>query len=446
MSQLRPCKVIISGGGLAGLVLALTLEKAGVDYQLLEAYPDIIPKVGCGICILVNALTILDQLGCYDDLAARSTALSTIDTRSSDGESLATSKNWETILPERYGYPFLWMERSTILQVMYEHIVDKSKILTGKRVQSVENTEDGVEVTTTDGSVYHGDIIVGADGINSGVRREIQRHATERSLGPEYTEQNVVSATYGCMYGMSPGLPGLPEACLDFRVNKRSSSLIGTGVEDRTFWFLYKHLGRTFTGADIPRFNGEDSLKVAKEHWDETISPGIKLSNLYESKKDVLFSAMPEFVFSKWHLDRMIILGDAAHQMSSITAQGGGQAMESVACLANNIIPALSDNSKTGKLSADEINAIFDRTQEIRLPQARKIVASAHQRQLMDTMETPELEDLMLNKFPKIMANILVQRWDDAFADAISFDIFPAPVRLQTARDKRATESDTPRL
>ncbi|KAJ5116787.1 monooxygenase [Penicillium angulare] len=460
MSQLRPCKVIISGGGLAGLGLALTLEKAGVDYQLLEAYPDIIPKVGSGICILVNALSILDQLGCYEDIAARSTPLETIDFRASDGESLATSANWETVLPEKYGYPFLWMVRSTILEVMYEHIVDKSKILTGKRVESVQNSEDRVEVTTTDGSVYHGDIIIGADGVNSSVRREIQRHATQRNLGPEYTEQNGKSnltfqyhianistelpATYGCMYGMSPALPGLPKACLDFRVNKRSSSLIGTGPEDRTFWFLYKHLGRTFNGAEIPRFNQEDSLKVAKEHWDEVISPGIKLSDLYESKKTVLFSAMPEFVFSKWHLDRMFILGDAAHPMSSIIAQGGGQAMESMACLVNNLIPALSDDSKTGKLSADEINAIFERTQEMRLPKIKSIVATAHQRQRMDTMETPELEDLMLNKFPKIMCDVLVQRWNDAFLDATSLDIFPTPVRLQTARDTRVPE--TPRL
>src|SRR3569623_1614714 len=103
---------------------------------------------------------------------------------------------------------------------------------------------------------------------------------------------------------MSPKLPGTPEACLGFRVNKQSSSILGTGPENRTFWFLYKNLGRKFHGPEIPRFNQEDLAKAVKEHWDETIMPGVRISDLYESKKDVIYSAMPEFVFSKWQLHR----------------------------------------------------------------------------------------------------------------------------------------------
>ena len=82
------------------------------------------------------------------------------------------------------------MDRSSILKVIYGHIVDKSKVLTNKRVESVRNTAHGVEVTTTDGSIYTGDMVIGADGVHSRVRQEIQRHAGERGLGDEYMEAN----------------------------------------------------------------------------------------------------------------------------------------------------------------------------------------------------------------------------------------------------------------
>jgi 2-polyprenyl-6-methoxyphenol hydroxylase-like FAD-dependent oxidoreductase len=70
-----------------------------------------------------------------------------------------------------------------VLQVLYENIHDKTKILTKKRVEKVEMTDDGVVVTTSDKSFYKGDILVGADGIHSSVRGEMWRIANETSPG-----------------------------------------------------------------------------------------------------------------------------------------------------------------------------------------------------------------------------------------------------------------------
>lgn len=64
----KPLKVIIAGGSVAGLSLALMLEKNGIDFVVLEAYPDIAPQVGASIGVLPNGLHILDQLGCCDQV------------------------------------------------------------------------------------------------------------------------------------------------------------------------------------------------------------------------------------------------------------------------------------------------------------------------------------------------------------------------------------------
>jgi 2-polyprenyl-6-methoxyphenol hydroxylase-like FAD-dependent oxidoreductase len=70
-----------------------------------------------------------------------------------------------------------------VLQVLYNNIRDKTKVLTQKRVQNVELTEDGVIVKASDGSTYEGDILVGADGIHSSVREEMWRIANDLSPG-----------------------------------------------------------------------------------------------------------------------------------------------------------------------------------------------------------------------------------------------------------------------
>lgn len=63
-------KVIIAGGSIAGLTLANMLEKVGIDFVVLEAYPEIAPQVGASIGMLPNGLRVLDQLGCYPAIRA----------------------------------------------------------------------------------------------------------------------------------------------------------------------------------------------------------------------------------------------------------------------------------------------------------------------------------------------------------------------------------------
>lgn len=56
---------------------------------------------------------------------------------------------------------------------MYEAQPEKSKLLPNKKLEKIEEDKDGVKVTTTDGSVYEGDIVVGADGVWSSVREHM---------------------------------------------------------------------------------------------------------------------------------------------------------------------------------------------------------------------------------------------------------------------------------
>lgn len=70
-------------------------------------------------------------------------------------------------------------ERQKFLWSMYDQLKDKSKIHLAKRVLSVQHGTDSVTVVCTDGSKFVGDIVIGADGIHSQTRQEMQRYADE---------------------------------------------------------------------------------------------------------------------------------------------------------------------------------------------------------------------------------------------------------------------------
>jgi 2-polyprenyl-6-methoxyphenol hydroxylase-like FAD-dependent oxidoreductase len=61
-------KVVIVGGGVAGLTLAIMLERFDIDYVVLESRSEIAPNAGASIGLFPNGLRILDQIDCYEDI------------------------------------------------------------------------------------------------------------------------------------------------------------------------------------------------------------------------------------------------------------------------------------------------------------------------------------------------------------------------------------------
>lgn len=86
MADTRPFRVVIGGGGIAGLTLANALEKAGIDYVLLESRNSISPQVGASIGFLPNGGRILDQLGCFDQLESTTVPLKNFYNRYANGQ------------------------------------------------------------------------------------------------------------------------------------------------------------------------------------------------------------------------------------------------------------------------------------------------------------------------------------------------------------------------
>jgi 2-polyprenyl-6-methoxyphenol hydroxylase-like FAD-dependent oxidoreductase len=221
-----------------------------------------------------------------------------------------------------------------VLQVLYDHIWDKSKVLTRQRVATIDITDaDVVKVVTTDGSTFTGDIVVGADGIHSTVRREMARldrsHDYLEEKGgvipsPHIMQQltrPVLSATYATAFGISVGETGIAPGSVHNVYNDKFSYLITGGPEKRTYWFLTVDMGRTFYGPDIPRFTKKDEKELVAKHLDDRITPEVRFGDIYSrSLPSSVYTALQENAYTRWHFDRIIAIGDASHKVESLIA------------------------------------------------------------------------------------------------------------------------------
>ena len=75
------------------------------------------------------------------------------------------------------GYPISFLERQRILKILFDRLPDRTKIHVNKKVVSIDSLTDNVLVYCEDGSLYVGDVVAGADGVHSRIRREMWRHA-----------------------------------------------------------------------------------------------------------------------------------------------------------------------------------------------------------------------------------------------------------------------------
>lgn len=84
---------------------------------------------------------------------------------------------------QRFGYVVCALPRQRLIQLLYDHLPDKSVVHAGKsgKVITANQTDKGVELFTEDGSIYRGDLVVGCDGIHSKLRGEMWKFMSIRN-------------------------------------------------------------------------------------------------------------------------------------------------------------------------------------------------------------------------------------------------------------------------
>ncbi|KAF9359563.1 hypothetical protein BGX34_008281 [Mortierella sp. NVP85] len=168
-------QILIAGGGLGGLALAIMLERLPeekqVDYMILERTAHANP-MGSAISLHASVIPLLKQLGVWTEIEKASKPMSHFSVKRGDGSDLGIVDF--THGQQDYSYYGMVLSRPDLHQILLSH-VPSQKILNGKRIISTTQDDFGVSCHCADGSVYQGDILIGADGAYSAVRHSLYK-------------------------------------------------------------------------------------------------------------------------------------------------------------------------------------------------------------------------------------------------------------------------------
>ncbi|TQV89967.1 FAD binding domain-containing protein [Cordyceps javanica] len=419
-------KVVVVGGGPTGLALANMLEQLKIDYVVLEAYSNITPRLGTGL-FLSNSLRVLDQLGCLDAFYAGADAVDDITIRL-NGVTMFSPATAEHFI-QRYGYEICCSHRQHLLNVLLGNLKDKSKILVEKRVHEIVETDSGVEVLTKDGEVYFGDIVIGADGVHSIVRKEMRRMAAKVSPNhPLVTEEEEGIIEYANMFGIAYIDKPFPPRLLAMEAKQDRSYLSHGNAEGRILWGLTEKLPFPIKGKNAPRYTKADIEALIEKRGQDEIFPGITLGDLYKGSSEANgMQPLQNLVFDSWHFGRMVTVGDSAHKMVTLTGQGCNMAFQDAAALMNSLTRRLDKYG--GKIPKEEIEAAF-----CEMEAARQEHVEHSRKTSFEMQESQAMQNKMFVKvFPLVAKNMSLDAKHDVSRSVMfntaKLEKFPLPYR-----------------
>ncbi|GAM91086.1 hypothetical protein ANO11243_091330 [Dothideomycetidae sp. 11243] len=421
--------VLIAGGGISGLTLAASLEWAGISYTLLEGRDQIAPQVGASIGIFPNGARILAQIGCFDELLAGTSPVDTGYNRYADGTLISPPNDGMRLFKSRFGAPVCFTDRQVLLDILYRSIKDRSCIKLNKRLDRVDVSDSKVTVTCRDGSVHHGHVLVGCDGVNSQVRHEMWRLADEQSPGSvPASDRTVMTAEYKCMYGISGTTSGLSDpgtfaAC--YGEDRTALYIVSkTAKGEKVYWFMVEKLDRVYKTSEIPQYTKEDTERFAKEVADWKLTPITTFGDLFQNVESHTLVCLEEAHYQQWAYDRLVCCGDSMHKVTPNAGAGGNAAIESAAAIANELKRLV--DGLVGIPSADELQKALQKYQDIRRDRSVAICKSANDLTRIHALKTP-LDKLMAYHVVPRAGDVLFDMISDMQVGAVMLDYLPPP-------------------
>ncbi|KAK3809181.1 MAG: hypothetical protein J3Q66DRAFT_391538 [Benniella sp.] len=377
-------KVLIVGAGIGGLTMAALLERAGIDYLIFERAKEIKP-LGSALSLGSNVMPIFQQLGILNEVLshAKPFGFST-----GYNEQRQATRTLDYSPAEKIGgyLPHI-ISRPTFYEILIK-LVPPEKILMSKKVLSLMQNKEGVLIRCSDGSTYHGDILVGADGAYSAVRQALYKDLAKKG---ELSRTDGLPLPFNttCLVGQTRPLdpevfPHLKDWHTWFETtlgeNKPYAWVTFTTKANTICWMVLRHLDdkasreaeNTFRNTE---WGPEAAEAMCKEVRDLPVPRNnMTIGDLIDASPRELVSKvmLEEKLFDTWHAGRTCLIGDACHKMYPSAGLGAVSAIQDAVVLANCIYE-LSNNP-----SVDEISKAFHLYKSERYPHAKAAFDTSH--------------------------------------------------------------------
>ena len=310
--------VVIIGAGMGGLTTGIALKKFGHQVRIFEQTEKILP-VGAAISLWSNGVKCLNYLGLTEKIAKLGGQMD--DLAYVDGLTGDVMTQFSLLpLIEEVGQRPYPVARADLQNMLMDEF-GRNQIYLGKKMVSLEDKADYVEVHFADGSSTQADLLIGADGTHSMTRTYVLGQQVQRRYAG-YVNWN-----------------GLVEISEDLAPAQQWTTYVGEGkraslmpVADGKFYFFL----------DVPLPAGLDNnrdeyKKLLKQYFVDWCQPVQQLIERLDPQKTNRVEIHDIEPFTQFYKGRVVILGDAAHSTTPDIGQGGCQAMEDAIYLARSL-------------------------------------------------------------------------------------------------------------
>lgn len=330
---------LITGASLAGPATAYWLVRAGFDVSVAEQAPEL-RAGGNGVDIRGEALSIIQRMGLGE--AVRAKALDGLGMRFVDRRDRQRARITTAGLHTMVGSEDIEITRGDLARLLYEATQHDVEYVFGETVADLDQDSDGVDVTFRGGRERRFDLVIGADGIHSGLRRlvfgpeeqfRIFKHHYYATAGADLA----VGEQHWITFYNEPGL-----SAAVFRAEP------GRGLLN--FMFRSEH-PLTYDYRDTAA-----QRKLLREAFTGMGWYVPQMLAAADAADDFYFDALDQVQMPSWSEGRVVLVGDAAYCASPASGAGALLALSGAYRLAGEIA------------AGGPVTAAFDRYESAQRP------------------------------------------------------------------------------
>lgn len=318
-------KILISGAGVAGLTLAYFLKEHGFEPTIIER-ASTLRDGGYMIDFFASGIFVAKEMGINDELAKRNHNTLFMRQFNAKGKetlglNVASLKDHLESKGEGGFYNFL---RTDLVDALYQHIKPSVPVRFSTSIKSVTETNTAVEVTFNDNSQETFDLLVGADGIHSNIRKLVF---------PSKEIEQLFLGYYVAGLSHNIAIPNKHKGEIISHIQPKKQIMtyeIAEGGSNSLF---------VLKSDKLPKLNHQEKVDLLRKEFKDFVEPVSSILNEAAKLDKLYFDEVSQIrIKGAWNKSRTILVGDAAYCITLLSGQGASMAMTGAYVLAQQLI------------------------------------------------------------------------------------------------------------